>query len=234
MGLFFNKKSGKSGSQSDYFEDQKAVFDTKGEPKPKKVEEKYDEFVFHKKDYSDVPKYKASDIKKVEVVVDKDALGYQELTPSTPTVEFQKKNLHEDINEIVNNEPIEAKTEENSKSIYDESLKDELKIDEPIDVIDIDNSKEVVVSEVVEQSVEKEKKLSIFGNTDEPLQAKIYDIKEISPKQKIEIIDIDIKEEPNEEKEKIKYNENGKKICPQCGAPLEPNAPTCFLCGNKF
>jgi ribosomal protein L40E len=232
MGLFFKRKEEEKKKVSNYFEDQKALFETKGEDKPKVLEDSYDEYIFRQKDYSDVPKYKAFDEKKVEVVINKDELGYQELNPDIETVNFEKKNLHEDLNEIVNNAPIDENQREHNTSIYDDNLKQEIKTDESIEIIDIDNSNtETVVAEIVHENLEKGEKLSIFGNVDQPIQAKVYEVKE-TPVERIDVIDVDIPVE--EKKETVKLNENGQKICPQCGAPLAPTAPVCFLCGNKF
>lgn len=233
MGLFFKEKTESKNGTNQYLEDQQALFATKGEHIEKKPEEGYDQYVIKKKDYSDVPKYKAFDEKYVEVVIDKEQLGYQELNPEVQTVEIEKKDLYEDLREIVNNAPIDENTKENNKSIYDDSLKEEIKVSDEIDVIDVGDT-EVVVAEVVEENIEKDKKLSIFGTSDEPVQAKIYEVKEAPIIEKIEILDVEPKEEEKEIKPEIKINENGNKICPQCGAPLAPNAPVCFLCGNKF
>lgn len=233
MGLFFKNKEESKNTKNQYLEDQKSLFDTKGDIKQKEIDNSYDEFIFRKKDYSDVPKYKASDIKKVEVVIDKNDFGYQDLNPGIYTVDLQKEGLHEDLHEIVNNAPVDESAKENHTSIYDDELNQEIKSDEPIEIIDVDNN-EVVIADVVEESLEKDKKLSIFGNTDEPIQAKVYEVKETLQEQRVEIIDVDISEKTEEPKETVKINEDGNKVCPQCGAPLAPDAPVCFLCGNKF
>jgi len=234
MGLFFNKKKENEVKGNQYLEDQRAVFETKGDIKPKTQEEDYDEYIVRSKDYSHIPKYKAFDENKVDVVVDREAIDFQDLKPEIATVNIEKKNLHEDLQEIMMGAPLDDETGETNRSIYDESLKDEIKKDDVVEVIDIENSDmETVIADIVEESVEKDQKLSIFGNTDEPVQAKVYGVKEIPVEPKIEIIDVDIKEE-KEETSNIRFNEKGNKICPQCGAPLDPNAPVCFLCGNKF
>ena len=233
MGLFFNKKTESKNETNQYLEDQQALFSTKGESVERKQEDNYDQYVMRKKDYSDVPKNKAFDEKYVEVVVDKEQLGYQDLNPEVKTVEIEKKDLYEDLQELVNNAPVDENAKENNKSIYDESLKEEIKVNDDIDIIDVENT-EVVVADIVEENIEKDQKLSIFGNSDEPLQAKIYEVKEAPIIEKIEILDMEPKVEEKEEQPEIKLNENGNKICPQCGAPLDPNAPVCFLCGNKF
>lgn len=235
MGLFFNKNKENKVEGNKYLEDQKALFDTKGEQIPKKQEESYDEFIFKEKDYSDVPKYKAFDEKKVDVVVDREAVDFQELNPDIVTVNLEKKNLHEDLQEFVSGAPVDDESKENNTSIYDATLKQQITSDEPVEIIDIDNdSTETVIADIIEESLDKDKKLSIFGNTDEPIQAKVYGIKEVHVEPKIEVIDVDIKEESTEQKEAVRFNENGNKICPQCGAPLDSNASTCFLCGHKF
>lgn len=235
MGLFFKTdKDEQSEKKNSYLEDQKALFDTKGEEKPKVIDNSYDEYVFKKKEYNDVPKYKASTSQKVGVVVDKEDFGYQDLNPEIQTIDLQKRNLHEDLHEIVNNAPIDESTEENHTSIYDDNLKKEIQSDEQIEVIDVDNGQEVVVADVIEENLDKSKKLSIFGNSDEPIQAKVYEVKEAPRQEKVEIVDVDLNESTKKVDDGIRFNENGNKICPQCGAPLDPNAPSCFLCGYKF
>lgn len=234
MGLFFNKKEEVKEERNMYLEDQKSLFDTEGEKKEEVVDNSYDEYVYKPKDYSNVPKYKASTSKKVDIVVDKDDFGFGDLDPNISTVDLQKKGLHEDLNEIVNNGPIDESTKENHTSIYDEGLKEEIKADEPVEIIDVDDNKEMVIADVVEENLEKGKKLSIFGNVDEPIQAKVHEVKEAPKQEKIEVIEVDITQEKEEIEETIKLNENGKKVCPQCGAPLAPDAPVCFLCGTKF
>lgn len=234
MGLFFNNKEEVKEERNKYLEDQKALFDTEGEKKETVADNSYDEFVYKPKDYSNVPKYKASTSKKVDIVVDKDDFGFGDLHPDISTVDLQKNDLHEDLHEIVTNRPIDESTKENHTSIYDEGLSEQIKVDEPVEIIEVDDNKEMVIADVVEENLEKGKKLSIFGNTDEPIQAKVYEVKETPKQEKIEVIEVDITEEKEAVEETVKLNEDGKKVCPQCGAPLKPDAPVCFLCGNKF
>lgn len=233
MGLFFNNEDEKN-SKNNYLDDQKSLFDTEGEENAKKIDNSYDQYVFKKKEYSDIPKYKASTSRKVQVVVNKDDFGYQDMNPDIATIDLEKKNLHSDLNEIVNNGPIDESTKDISTSIYDEKLSKTITKEQPIEIIEVDYDNEVVIADVVEQDIDKSKKLSIFGNSDEPIQAKVYEVKEAPKKEKIEIIDVNISEEKVEEEPEVKLNEDGNKVCPQCGAPLAPDAEVCFLCGNKF
>ena len=226
MGLFFNKRVAKDSSNS-YLDDQKSLFDTKGSIEKQTVDNSYDEFIYQPKDYSNVPKYKARDGKKIDIVVDENDFGYGELNPDIKTVNVQKKDLHDDLMELVNNEYIDEKSKDVSTSIYDEKIANEIKNDDNIEIIDIDDSN-VGVSEL-ENKVTSDKKLSIFGTSDEPIEAKIHEVKpeDLKPKPVIE-------EKKEEIKEPIKVDEKGNKICPNCGAPLAPTATTCFLCGKKI
>lgn len=230
MGLFFNKEVAKDSSNS-YLDDQKALFDMKDNSEKKVVDESYDDYVYKPKDYSNVPKYKARDGKKIDIVVDQNDFGYEELNPNVKTVNIQKKDLHDDLMELVNNEYIDEKNKINTTSIYDENINNEIKKDDDIEIIDIDDNDEIkeISKEEVERSLNNSKKLSIFGSSDEPIKAKIHEVtkEDLKPKEVVE----EKKEEPKEE---IKINENGNKICPNCGAPLSPTATTCFLCGKKL
>ena len=225
MGLFFNKKTNIKPTNS-YLEDQKSVFDTKGETEKKPVDNTYSDYVYKPKDYSDIPKYQASDIKKIDVVVDKEELGYQDLNPEVKTVNVQKKNLHDDLQELVDNGYIDDDSNTDATSIYDEEIKDIIKKDEPIEILEISDDPNMIVSNVVEEDFDKSKKLSIFGNSDEPIQTKVYEVKEAPKVEKIEILDPTL-DDPKEETVRPEY-------CPQCGAPLSEHATTCFLCGNKL
>lgn len=223
MGLFFNKEVAKKSSNY-YLDDQKAVFDTKGAIQKQTIDNSYDEYIYQPKDYSNVPKYKAQDEKKIDIVVDKTDFGYEELKPGIKTVDVPKKNIHEDLMELVNNEYIDEKNQGNSTSIYDEKINNELIKDEEIEIIDIDDNN------MQKQDIKvNTNKLSIFGKSDEPIETKVHEINPEDLKSK------SVVEEPKvEPKVEIKYNAEGKKICPNCGAPLAPTADTCFLCGKKI
>lgn len=236
MGLFFKNNKEEENTNS-YLEDQQAVFNTTGEQGTKKFDDSYDDYVYKPKDYSNVPKYHASDKQKVDIVIDKNDFGYEDINPDIKTVNLQKNDLHEDLSEIVNNAPIDDSLKNHGVSIYDDELKDQISKDEPIEIIDIDDS-EKVVANAVEEDIDKSKKLSIFGSSDEPIQAKVYDV-EVAPKEeKIDIIDsAPVVKEDNvvsETKEEGVSNNDDQKYCPQCGAPLSPSATTCFLCGKKL
>lgn len=224
MGLFFNKQVAKDSSNS-YLDDQKSLFDTKDKIQKQTVDNSYDEYMYQPKDYSNVPKYKAHDGKKIDIVVDQNDFGYEELNPNVKTVNVPKKDIRDDLMELVNNEYIDEKNKVTSTSIYDEKIDDEIKKDDNIEIIDIDDENNTVPLNKLENKVTSEKKLSIFGASDEPIKAKIHDVnpEDLKPKPVIE-----------EPKEEVKINENGNKICPNCGAPLSPSATTCFLCGKKI
>lgn len=228
MGLFFNKEIAKDSSNS-YLDDQKSLFDTKEQIEQKTIDNSYDEYIYQPKDYSNVPKYKASDGKKIDIVVDQNAFGYESLNPNVKTVNIQKKDLHEDLMELVNNEYIDEKNKDNSTSIYDEQINEHLKANDDIEIIDIGDDFSNTISPNIDTKLNNSKKLSIFGTSDEPIKAKIHEInpEDLKPKPVIQ--------KPVEEvKDEIKVNADGKKICPNCGAPLSPTADTCFLCGKKL
>ena len=228
MGLFFNKEVAKESSNS-YLDDQKSLFDTKDDIKKETIDNSYDEYIYKPKDYSNVPKYKVRNDKKVDIVVDKNDFGYEDLNPEVRTVNVPKKDLRDDLMELVNNEYIDEKSKDNSTSIYDEKINEEIKKDDDIEIIDIDDENAIRPLDELKNKITSDKKLSIFGASDEPIKAKIHDVKPEDLKQQ------PVVEPPKEEvKETIKINENGNKICPNCGAPLSPTATTCFLCGKKI
>lgn len=233
MGLFFNRDAAKAASNTNtnsYLDDQKSLFNTKDNSQKKVVDDSYDDYVYKPKDYSNVPKYKAHDLKKVDIVVDQNDFGYEELNPDIKTVNLQKKDLHEDLMELVNNEYIDEKNKVNTTSIYDEGINNEIKKDDNIEIIDIDDDKTIPdISASKVENLNNSKKLSIFGSSDEPIKAKIHEINPEDLKSK-EVV-VEKKEGPKEE---VKINEDGKKVCPNCGAPLSLTATTCFLCGTKL
>lgn len=225
MGLFFNKER-----DNKFLNDQKSVYDTEGEANNQvKQKEDYNKFVFQKKDYSHVPKYRAHDEGSVGVVVDKDDFGYGTLNSDVETVHIQKENLHENLLNIINNVPLDDLTNKNNKSIYDENINSEIKKDEPIEILEVGNDNDFVVSSSDGQNVDDVNKLSIFGGTDEMTNTKVYEVKLTPAVEKIDIIDVDLTPQQNNI-----LNEDGKKVCSYCGAPSEPDALECFLCKNKF
>lgn len=228
MGLFFNKQVAKDSSNS-YLDDQKSLFDTKGSIEKQTVDTSYDEFIYQPKDYSNVPKYKVRDSKKIDIVVDENDFGYGELYPDVNTVNVPKKDLHDDLMELVNNEYIDEKNKIASTSIYDENINNEIKKDDNIEIIDIDDENTVMPLNELENKVTSDKKLSIFGTSEEPIEAKIHDVnpEDLKPNPVVEEIKEDVKEA-------VKTDENGNKFCSNCGAPLAPTATTCFLCGKKI
>lgn len=229
MGLFFNRKKDEVQTVSNsYLEDQKSLFNTQGEVEKKVFNDNYDEFVYKPKDYSNVPKYQASDNKKVDIVIDREELGYQELNPDIKTVNVQKNNLYDDLQELVDNGYIDDETNTGSTSIYDEEIKTIIEKNEAIEILNIDDTPDMMVSNVVEEDIDKSKKLSIFGRTDEPIQAKVYEVKEAPKAEMVEVIEPVVEAVIEEKKEKR------PEYCPQCGAPLAEHATTCFLCGKKF
>lgn len=226
MGLFFNKKKEPEKITNSYLEDQQSVFDTEGEIEKKVFNDSYDDYVYKPKDYSNVPKYQASDNKKVDIVVDKEEIGYQDLNPEISTVNLQKKGLHNDLQELVDNGYIDDNSNTSGTSIYDEGIKDIIKRDEPVEVLEIDDNPNLIVANVLEEGLDKSKKLSIFGNSDEPIQAKVYEVKEAPKVERIEVVE-PIIEEKKEEIKRPKY-------CSKCGAPVAEHVTTCFLCGSKL
>lgn len=225
MGLFFNKER-----DNKYLKDQKAVYDTDGDLNNEvKPEEDYNKFIFQPKDYSHVPKYKANDEKEVGVVVDNGDWGYTNLNSEVETVQIEKDDLYKNLSEIINNQPIEESDKKHNTSVYDEKIYKEIKKDEPIEILEVDNVSDFTVSSSTEQNLDDINKLSIFGTADEPISAKVYEVKQIPGVEKIDIIDVDIISKKHET-----LNSDGKKVCKQCGAPSEPDALECFLCKNKF
>lgn len=243
MGLFFKNTNNEQSQTNSYLDDQQSVFNTTGDAQPEKIVDSYDDYVYKPKDYSNVPKYHAADRKPVDIVINQDDFGYEDINPEVKTVNLQKRDLHEDLSEIVNNAPIDDSLKNQGISIYDENLGSQINGDEPIEIIDIDDD-DKVVAEVTETGVNKSKKLSIFGVSDEPIQAKVHDIKEVPKEEKIDVID-PIPSQPAVEQPGLKVEdgtatstsqekENENKFCPNCGAPLSPMATTCFLCGKKL
>ena len=228
MGLFFKEENKTTGS---FLEDQNSVFSTKGEAENAAVADNYDEYVYKPKTYDDVPKYRAKGTQNIQLVVDNENFGYEDLNANLNTISLQKNNLHEDLNEIVSNAPIidEAERGKENKSIYETDIGNQEVPDEEIEIIDIDEGPSSVnLSELSQDNFSKGGKLSIFGVHDEPIQAKVYEIKDIKMPEPEPPKFVQPEEKP------LSIDENGNKHCPKCGAPLAPNAQGCFLCGYKF
>lgn len=215
MGLFFNNKKnvkGKAETSNPYLEDQQALFETKGDTPPKVVDNSFTSYVL-KKEPINVPKYKASDSKGISVVIDKEALGYQNLRSHVETVDVPKIADAEQVLEFIPKDNAGNRLNSNKDTV---------------EIIDIDDKEE----NTVKQNNNKFTKLSIFGGNRKPTNVKVHEASEIKGQENVEIIDVDLS--PQTTDNNIKINEDGKKICPQCGAPSEIDAVNCFLCGRKF
>ena len=159
------------------------------------------------------------------VVLDSDAIGFDKnaINPNIKTIEYENNDNKND-NDIENNiiveetiqknviDPIEpivsieptADNKENI-SIFDSSIKEE--------------SKNIPVSSKKEDD---EKKFSIFGSVDGVTDLNKYSKDDHFVEEKKELI------------KEVEYTKEGYKICPNCGAILNPNAPVCFMCSKSF
>ena len=77
------------------------------------------------------------------------------------------------------------------------------------------------VSNVVTSSEDTDK-LSLFGSKDGVTNVNSYSSTNQFEEEKLEL------------QQAVEYTEDGFKICPKCGAILNPNAPVCFMCSKSF
>lgn len=227
--LDFLKKKNKKTEEvqettNDFLNTEKSLFDTQEKSINNSTSEvpDYQSLIYQPPVYN-APKYKAGNLNNIGVVVDSNAIGFDKNTinPNIKTIEVVEKEDEEDngiTNEIIDNVPI-----------MDSSEQVELvEVIDPIEVKEEKNIKEqpsIFQNLPIQQEVQKEEenpKISIFGSSNGVTDVSSYST------------DSQFQEEKKELVKEVEYTNDGYKICPNCGAILNPNAPVCFMCSKSF
>lgn len=212
MFSIFNKKKQKQDNKdkNTFLEVENSVFHTEDITTTFEDNTNYSSFLNNPKDYSEVPKYKAVNNKNIPVVIDREQIGFNinDINKNIKTLELETSEEEERIDLEV--DPITSETENNVP---------ELKLGDIVEEIDLKNSEEPQKKE--EKKDKKNIKLSLFGSQDNEKNKKQFS-KDHHQEEKLELIG------------EVKFTKDGYKICPNCGAILNPDAPVCFMCSKNF
>ena len=228
-----NQPINESVPQNDFLSNENAAFNTvSNEDDSFKDSPDYQSLVYQEPVYN-VPKYKASNLSNIGVVVNSTDVGFDRnsINPNIKTID------------IPNDEQ--------------EKLNSSIKMEEPVELLDIfspaDVEKEDVIpdvlnnninnnsnSEEIENSIqtenkEKEKNSSIFmNNNNEPIGISIFGSNDGITNKNNYTSNNQFEEQKQELIKEVEYTSDGNKICPNCGAILKPDAPVCFMCSKSF
>lgn len=212
MFSIFKKKNQKQDNKdkNTFLEVENSVFYTEDTSKSFEDNTNYSSFLNDSNDYSEVPKYKAGNNKNIEVVIDKDQIGFNinDMNKNIKTLKLENSDEEERIDLEVDPFPIET-----------ENDVPELKLEDSAKKLDNKKSEETKKSE--DKKAKKNIKISLFGAKDEEKKKKEF-TKEHYQEEKLELV------------EEVKFTKDGYKICPNCGAILNPDAPVCFMCSKNF
>lgn len=259
---FFKKKEVKQPEEntSDFLDNEKSIFDTQAAvEKPISEVPDYDSLIYQPPVYN-APKYKAQNMQNIGVIVDNNEVGFDpnafntnvNTTPISNdensggiVVNDFSKNSNDNINNVnintTNNntevldifdtvEPIQ----DTSLPIPDSSINDKTSnmsiFEQPVSMPPKENINHNNISIPNNNSTEANNNdedstvgISIFGSND----GTVTNVNTYSSNNQFE-------EAKKELTEEVEYTKDGYKICPNCGAILNPSAPVCFMCSKSF
>lgn len=206
--IFKNKKEESTDQGNTFFDVENSVFNTEDTPNSFEDNTNFSEFIGPHSDNVEIPKYKAKRNEDIGIVIDKDQIGFDinTMNKNIKTVELETSNEEEIIDLGV--DPISVDTINKVP---------ELNLDKVIEEI-IPKKDEKVVKKYDEK---EDVKLTLFGSGDVEKNKKQYTESD-HLEEKLELIG------------EVKFTKDGYKICPDCGAILNFDAPVCFMCSKSF
>lgn len=233
---FLKNKKNKKNTEvpNEFLNIENSVFNTEADGQTFSDNADYQRYVYQEPIYN-IPKYKAENLRDIGVVVDSDQIGFDKSTIN-PNVKMIELPNNEESNEpIVFEEPIEEISREYTKNGEEEKeILPVSEIAEPISVHKVQTNQNNSIFQNVKITpdsakktdsisfVEDEEKISLFGSKD-------------GYTNKIEYSSLEqFEEEKKELQQEVEYTKEGYKICPNCGAILNPDAPVCFMCSKSF
>ena len=213
-------------NQNDFLNIENSAFNMQSESQSFSDNPNYQSLVYQEPVY-DVPKYKAGNLNNLGVVVDSDAIGFDKNTinPNIKTIEIPNNEDEPQGTDIISEPIITEKTEPVELIDIMDPINDfvipPLVEDNSTISLNIplqDNSK---IPEIPKESEEVDK-ISLFGSNDGFTNVNKYSSLNQFEEEKKELI------------KEVDYTKDGYKICPNCGAILNPNAPVCFMCSKSF
>lgn len=227
-----NKSAKESVPQNDFLSNENAAFNTTSSSDDSFKDTTDCKSLVYQEPVYDVPKYKASNLSNIGVVVNSTDIGLDRnsLNPNIKTIDIPSDEQKE-LDMAIENSPL---VEETPIELIDvsEPTKEEMAVPdvftpEPKDNAEVENK--IYKSSTNDRDILKGNNknnaavnISIFGSSDGITNKNNYTSSNQFEEQKQELI------------KEVEYTSDGNKICPNCGAILKPDAPVCFMCSKSF
>lgn len=232
-----NQPTNESAPQNDFLSNENAAFNTvSSENDSFKDSPDYQSLVYQEPVYN-VPKYKASNLSNIGVVVNSTDVGFDKnaINPNIKTIDIPS-NEQEELNKSIKTEesvelldifsPADVEKEDVIPDVLNNNINDN---------INNNSNSEEIKNSIQTENKEKEKNSSIFmNNNNAAIGISIFGSNDGVTNKNNYTSSNQFEEQKQELTKEVEYTSDGNKICPNCGAILKPDAPICFMCSKSF
>lgn len=232
-----NQPTNESVPQNDFLSNENAAFNTvSSEDDSFKDSPDYQSLVYKEPVYN-VPKYKASNLSNIGVVVNSTDVGFDKnaINPNIKTIDIPSNEQEELNKSIKTEEPVELLDIFSPVDVEKEDVIPDVLNNNINDNINNNSNSEEIKNSIQTENKEKEKNSSIFmNNNNEAIGISIFGSNDGVTNKNNYSSSNQFEEQKQELTKEVEYTSDGNKICPNCGAILKPDAPVCFMCSKSF
>lgn len=232
-----NQPTNESVPQNDFLSNENAAFNTvSSENDSFKDSPDYQSLVYQEPVYN-VPKYKASNLSNIGVVVNSTDVGFDKnaINPNIKTIDIPSNEQEELNRSIKTEEPVELLDIFSPADVEKEDVIPDVLNNNINDNINNNSNSEEIKNSIQAENKEKEKNSSIFmNNNNEAIGISIFGSNDGVTNKNNYTSSNQFEEQKQELTKEVEYTSDGNKICPNCGAILKPDAPICFMCSKSF
>lgn len=232
-----NQPINESVPQNDFLSNENAAFNTvSSEDDSFKDSPDYQSLVYQEPVYN-VPKYKASNLSNIGVVVNSTDVGFDKnaINPNIKTIDIPSNEQEELNKSIKTEEPVELLDIFSPADVEKEDVIPDVLNNNINDNINNNSNSEEIKNSIQTENKEKEKNSSIFmNNNNEAIGISIFGSNDGVTNKNNYTSSNQFEEQKQELTKEVEYTSDGNKICPNCGAILKPDAPICFMCSKSF
>lgn len=233
-----NQPINESVPQNDFLSNENAAFNTvSSEDDSFKDSPDYQSLVYQEPVYN-VPKYKASNLSNIGVVVNSTDVGFDRnaINPNIKTIDIPSNEQEELNNSIKTEEPVELLDifSPTSTATNDDVIPEVTIDDSTNNNVNNNINNSLINNNVPAENTVKEKSSSVFVDSNEPIGISIFGSNDGVTNKNNYTSSNQFAEQKQELIKEVEYTSDGNKICPNCGAILKPDAPVCFMCSKSF
>ena len=232
-----NQPTNESVPQTDFLSNENAAFNTvSSEDDSFKDSPDYQSLVYQEPVYN-VPKYKASNLSNIGVVVNSTDVGFDKnsINPNIKTIDIPSNEQEELNKSIKTEEPVELLDIFSPADVEKEDVIPDVLNNNINDNINNNSNSEEIKNSIQTYNKEKETNSSIFmNNNNEAIGISIFGSNDGVTNKNNYTSSNQFEEQKQELTKEVEYTSDGNKICPNCGAILKPDAPICFMCSKSF